>query len=292
MHRFDRDTAVTPLEAPEPPPAEVRGGAGPTPGATRTFEARIDRGWWILRGPNGGYVAAILLRAMQAAVGDDARAPRSLTVHYTSPPAEGAARVETRLERAGRSLSTVTARLLQEGRLKALAVGAFSRPREGPELRHARRPEVPPPEAIEPLALDAPPEPGALTLRERFDSRPAVGPSSVGSGDKEALAGGWMRLAEGPRPLDPPLAATLTDAWPPSVFSWTPPGELVLGVPTVDLTVHFRAKLPPPGLVDGEFVLGVFRTREAHEGFVEEDGEIWSRDGLLLAQSRQLAIIG
>jgi hypothetical protein len=33
-----------------------------------------------------------------------------------------------------------------------------------------------------------------------------------------------------------------------------------------------------------------FRTRTAREGFLEEDGEIWSADGTLLAQSRQLAI--
>ena len=62
-----------------------------------------------------------------------------------------------------------------------------------------------------------------------------------------------------------------------------------LGVPTVDLTIHFRN----PGHVvsAGEFCLTRFRTRVAAEGFVEEDGEIWSRDGVLLAQSRRLAAI-
>ena len=33
------------------------------------------------------------------------------------------------------------------------------------------------------------------------------------------------------------------------------------------------------------------RTNVVPEGFLEEDGEIWSRDGVLLAQSRQLAAI-
>jgi acyl-CoA thioesterase len=34
-----------------------------------------------------------------------------------------------------------------------------------------------------------------------------------------------------------------------------------------------------------------FRTRLAAEGYLEEDGEIWDRDGRLLAHSRQLALI-
>jgi acyl-CoA thioesterase len=59
------------------------------------------------------------------------------------------------------------------------------------------------------------------------------------------------------------------------------------GVPTVDLTVHIRAALPLPG----DFVLAVFRTREVSGGFLEEDGEIWSRDGRLLAHSRQLGVM-
>ena len=54
----------------------------------------------------GGYVAALVLRALAGSVDPD-RAPRSLTVHYTAPPVEGPVRIETRVERVGRSMSAV-----------------------------------------------------------------------------------------------------------------------------------------------------------------------------------------
>jgi acyl-CoA thioesterase len=276
--RFDRDTEVRALG----------GGA---------FEGRIDGGWWIVRGPNGGYLAAILLRALAAAVGDPERAPRSLTVHFLRPPAEGPVRIETRLERVGRTLTTATARMLQEGRLQALAVAAFAKPRQAPELHHAVMPEVEPPERLALLPRVAPPpsqgadDPPPLSMRERYEERWALGapPGSPGSG--RALAGGWIRLRE-PRALDAPLLAALSDAWPPAVFSTAELGTIAGGVPTIDLTVHFRAPLPPPGAGPHDWALVAFQTREAREGFIEEDGEIWSRDGVLLAQSRQLAVVG
>ena len=54
--------------------------------------------------------------------------------------------------------------------------------------------------------------------------------------------------------------------------------------------VHFRAELPISAAADA-WTLAVFHSRVARGGFVEEDGEIWSADGLLLAHSRQLALV-
>jgi len=266
-NRFDRDTAVRPL-------GSERG--------VHAFEGRIDPGWWIARGPNGGYVAAIVLRALAACVEPD-RAPRSLTVHYTAPPAEGPVRIEARVERTGRSLSTISGRMLQGDRVLALALGAFSKPRPGPSFDHAQPPEAPPPEAC-------PRFEGRTPMNARYDYRWAVGHPPF-SGVEHALSGGWIRSAE-PRVADAPLMAAFTDAWPPACFALLRPGEAPTPVPTVDLTVHFRRDLPLEGAAPGDFYLAVFRSRFSEQGFVEEDGEVWSRDGVLLAQSRQLAVIG
>ena len=264
--RFDRDTAARALDE-------------------GVYEGRIDRGWWVFAGPNGGYVGAILLRALEAAVGDASRAPRSLTIHYTARPEEGRVEIHTRVERAGSSLTTVSARMLQEGRLVALALAAFSKPREAAVLQHAAMPEVIPPERAAPLP---PPTTSSVSIRERFDSRFAYG-GTIGSQSGRAETGGWIRLAE-PRLVDAPLVVAFADGWPPALFSHLAPGLTTRGIPTVDLTVHFRSTLPLAAARPDDWTLVTFRTRVVREGFLEEDGELWSRDGRLLAQSRQLAV--
>jgi len=47
----------------------------------------------------------------------------------------------------------------------------------------------------------------------------------------------------------------------------------------------------PADATPEDFYLGVFRSRTLAGGFAEEDGEIWTRGGVLLAQSRQLAML-
>ncbi|HZJ26843.1 MAG TPA: thioesterase family protein [Acidimicrobiia bacterium] len=244
------------------------------------YEADMSTAWWVARGPNGGYLAAVILRALAATVDDPQRSPRSLTVHYASPPTEGTVRLITTRERVGRSLTTVTCRTEQDGRLVALAVAAFSAPRPGPEFCDVVMPQVPGPEAFvpRPLPAEAPP------IARRWDTRWAIGrppvPGAPGTG-------GWIRLPE-VRSVDALVAAAMTDGWIPPMLGRIQEPAIV---PTVDLTIHFRSELPHPGLAPDAYVLAVFRTRAAAGGFLEEDGEIWAPDGTLLAQSRQLATI-
>ena len=239
----------------------------------------MDEAWFAPRGPNGGFVAAVVLRAMQERVADPLRRPRSLTLHYLRPPAAGEVEVAVAVEREGRRLSTVSARLEQGGRLCVVALAAFSD--EFPTVADYAdaAPEVAAPETIEPSAR----HPALPPIAHRFETRPAVGPAPF-SGADEALTGGWIAFADGPQPIDAPALALLADAWLPAPFTrLTEP----VGAPTVDLTIHFRA----PEVVVEEPVLAVFRSRVAHAGCCEEDGELWSADGRLLAQSRQLALL-
>jgi acyl-CoA thioesterase len=264
--RFDRDTEPHPLG----------GGA---------YGVRVERAWWVVRGPNGGYVAALLVRALEHAVGDPLRPLRSLTVHYLRPPAEGEARIDTTIERAGRTVTTTSARLFQGGKLQAIALAAFARTSASVEMHHALPPEVAPPEAC-------PARGGSgIPIHEQFEQRVAIGPLPLmGPRTREARTGGWLRLVE-PRPLDAALLVAYADSWPPSVFTSSEVPPSPGGIPTVDLTVHVRTPLPIPGMRPEDPVLVSFRTREVSQGLLEEDGEIWSRDGRLIAHSRQLALM-
>ena len=237
--------------------------------------------WFVGRGPNGGLFAAQATRAMALLAADPAREPRSLTLHYLAPAAAGPVEVIGTVERAGRSTTAVSLRFEQEGRTVALALGACARWREGGTDyadETLRMPDVPAPEDVAPVGDDVP---GLPAFVGNYDWRWAVP-----GGGARARVGGWLATRD-PRPVDAVSLAAFADAFPPAVFPLldgrTP------GAPTVDLTIHWRS--PASAFPADGWVLGAFRSRRLAGGAFEEDGELWSRDGVLLAQSRQLALL-
>jgi acyl-CoA thioesterase len=246
------------------------------------YAAEMNADWSAPNGPNGGYLAAVVLRAMGHAVADALRAPRSLTLHYLRPPAPGPAVVEVAVERAGRSLTSLSARMTQDGRLCVLALGAFSLDFPSVADYAEPAPAAPPPADVAPVA----PHPLAPPIAHRFEIRPALGNRPF-SGSDEAVTGGWLRLRE-PRPADALALALYTDAWLPAPWARL---EAPNPAPTIDLTIHFRHRLPIADADPAQPVLARFHSSTSAEGFAEEDGMLWSADGTLLAQSRQLALL-
>jgi acyl-CoA thioesterase len=245
------------------------------------YEGTILEDWWTPRGPLGGYVMAILMRGVLLAVDDGERQPRSLTVHFLRPPQAGPIVVRPRVERKGRSLTTATARLEQDGKLIALGVGAFSSAWPGPELSEAPMPQVDPPGERATIrgnvpGAEPPPFMGRLTMQRRF-GEPAF------SGAEHALTGGWLGLLE-ERPVDAVTLLVLADAWYPAPW---PRLKALAPAPTIEMSVVFRAPLP----LSDSLLLGKFHSRLVRDGFFDEQGELWAPDGTLVAQSRQLALL-
>jgi acyl-CoA thioesterase len=274
---FDRDTAVTRIE---------RGGDNAAQTDNEAlFAADIAPGWRAGRGPHGGYLAAILLRALVATVDDPERTPRSLTVHYTRAPEPGTIEIRTTVERSGRSLSTLSARMEQGGRVTALALAAFSVPWAAPGANELPMPELPPADAERrstPKLFKGAPE-----FTHQLVMQPKVGAIPFAGSGAPMRIGGWIGLPE-ERPVDALSLALFCDAWfPPSFIALDSPAIS----PTIDLTIHFRQAISECACDPAALCLSVFDTRLLHDGLFEEDGVIWAADGTVLAQSRQLGII-
>jgi acyl-CoA thioesterase len=267
------------------------------------FAGEVEDGWGAPPGPNGGYLAAILTRALQHELAPDGdRQLRTLATHYLRPSQPGPIEVEIETVRAGKRFSTGRATAYQNGKETMTALGAFSTP--GLPAAATWTPALPavasaPERAADRLPpgtyrsdsdawLETTPEMPSIVSRVKIAPRLGGTPFSgrelaPGEGPQ---TGGWIELPT-PRRIDAAYIALLADVWwPPSLEPLTAPAI----APTIDLTVHIRADLPPDGFPD-QPVLGRFRTTAAVNGTMEEDGELFLADGTLLAQSRQLALL-
>jgi acyl-CoA thioesterase len=259
---FDKDTTVR------------RDGGG--------WAAELNPAWNVGQNPNGGYLLALAVRALQEETGRPD--PVTVTAHYLSPPGAGEVQIQTRVIKPGRTFVTATAELVQGGRERVRIIAAMGNlsERRGPTRISARPPDIPPPDECTPLA--------ELTRRagrpvpevmNRFDLRlPEDSPwGRAGEGDPFEITG-WIRFQDGTEPTAL-SALVFADAFPPTLL-----GSVAAGwVPTIELTVHVRGR-PAPG-----WLLGTFKTRVLVDGLLEEDGELWDSEGRPVALSRQLAMV-
>ncbi len=266
LSEFDRDTSVRLRE----------------PGVYVTC---LSPGWAIGQALNGGYLLAVIGRALSDALPHPD--PFTITAHYLSATTPGPATVRTNLARNGRTLSTGSASLFQTGslgheveRIRVLASYGDLDTVAGDVRTSAQPPAMPPFEQCfsahdNPQGPDAGPE---ISKRLNLRLDPATCGWAVGAPSGRGEMRAWFGLADG-RQADPFSLLMAVDALPPTAF------ELGLSgwVPTVELTVHVRAR-PAPGPLRVSVT-----TVNLAGGFLEEDVQIWDSANRLVAQSRQLA---
>lgn len=112
----------------------------------------------------------------------------------------------------------------------------------------------------------------------RFGQRIAMSTVGFATGQRQDRAA--LRAVVHPEPADQLAAIIACDITPPA--AWNPLGTTGW-VPTVELTVHLRAR-PVAGPMSIDVV-----THHVQDGFLEEDAVVRDADGRLVAQSRQLA---
>ncbi|MFD3588792.1 thioesterase family protein [Streptomyces sp. NPDC058683] len=263
---FDRDTAVTRR-------------------APGVYAIDLSAGWTIINAVNGGYLLAVLGRALADTLPHPD--PFTISAHYLTASQPGPAVIRTNTVRTGRTLSTGQASLFQydgDGneveRIRVLAsYGDLAALPD--DVRTAATPPAIPPmdQCFGPEDGPAPVD-GSSAITERLMLK--LDPSTLGwalgapSGKGEMRS--WFGLADG-RDADPLALLLAVDALPPTAFEIGLKGW----VPTVELTVHVRHR-PAPGPLRVSVT-----TRNLAGGFLEEDAEVWDSADRLVAQSRQLA---
>ena len=239
----------------------------------------MSPGWTIAGKPNGGYLLALLGRAVTAS--SDHPHVLAASAHYLRSPDPGPVVVEAEELRRGRSASQFRARLRQGDTTAVEALFTTGRLEPGTTPTWdagAPRIVLPAPDdlfrvpAVTPLGTEA------LAMGQvdlRLD--PACGGFTTPPTGRGELRG-WLALG-GDEPIDPLSLLYAVDALPPATFDIAPSGW----VPTLELTAYVRA-LPAPGAVT------VRQTAQLVEaGRVDEDCWVWDSTGRLVAQATQLA---
>lgn len=270
--------------------------AGGVPGQTRAMSEFDDAtavdadgrcwihgGWDIGGNANGGYLMAIAANGLRQVAGRPD--PVTVTAHYLSPGTPGEAAVTGEVVKAGKRFSSVTGALVSGGRTIIQVLGSFgdlaTNAASDFVSTNGAPPDLPP---IDQCIARSPEQGGVpVPLMDRLDVH--LHPDHAGwlRGEKTRVGevAGWLSFRDG-RPIDTLGLLLVADALPPAVFNLDIPAGWV---PTVEMTVHVRA-IPAPGPVRC-----VFRTRFVHGGMFEEDGEVWDSSGVLVALSRQLALL-
>lgn len=273
-------------------------------GGGRHYTARIHPSWDGPVATHGGLLQAIALRAIDAEINADGRyQARSFSCHFLRPPKHGTVEIFVDPLRRGRRFATSRSTITQEGK-PCVTVLATHSVREMNEIAHwaLPAPVVPPaPPRSAPrvgpkeylaapteswLAMPdgAPPFFDQVLLAPRFGSAPFRGKAV--DLERGTDNGGWISTPE-PQKIDTAWLALIIDIlWPPVLQTLTEPAM----APTLDLTTHIRADIPPEGLDDQPLLLHNV-TRAALGGLSDTDGYVFSADGALLAQGRQLQLL-
>ncbi|MYZ08673.1 thioesterase family protein [Streptomyces sp. SID2999] len=263
---FDRDTEV------------VRRSPG-------VYDIDLSAGWTIISAVNGGYLLAVLGRALADTLPHPD--PFTVSAHYLTASQPGPAVIRTETVRTGRTLSTGQASLFQydaEGneveRIRVLASYGDLAALPDDVRTSAVPPAIPPLERCLGPADGPAPVDGSSAITERLMLKldPATVGWAVGAPSGKGEMRAWFGLADG-RDADPFSLLLAVDALPPTAFEI----GLTGWVPTVELTVHVRHR-PAPGPLRVSIT-----TRNLAGGFLEEDAEVWDSEDRLVAQSRQLA---
>ena len=235
---------------------------------------------WAIWGPNGGYLAAIALRAAGTAVPAGHR-PAAFSCQYLSSAAFEAVSILVDPVKQGRSAWCLNVALLQHGKRFLQAQVWTTNREEGPAHTDAKAPDAARPSGLRPIE-DYTKGQAKHPFWAHFDTRP-VRYFPPGEPDpRGAIFQNWQRFVgyknDGDLFLDAARCLLLIDTmpWPTFHRSLTAPPAYI--APSLDLTVW----LHQPAM-DADWLLIDAHADTSAGGLIHGGGRIWTEDGRLIA---------
>lgn len=238
----------------------------------------VPETWSQGRGAFGGYVTAVMVRALEDSAPD--RPLRSLTAELCGPLGVGRTNVDLRVLRAGNAVTTTAVMLGQQGEIQAHGVGVLGRART---TDHDRTTISPP--QVAPWR-DVVPAPNhgvfAPSFMQHFEMRILRGAPFGGA--TEPVVEGWVRPKRPGQRRDAAYLAGCIDCFYPCLFAIEKTAR-----PMATIAFTFQ---PFAFAGDPDAPLA-YRARmiAAADGYCVEFRELWSEDGHLVALNQQTMVI-
>lgn len=248
-------------------------------GTAGRYQAQLSRNWEIW-GPNGGYLAALALRA----AGKHAEIPRpsSLYCHFLSSPQFSTVELEVEILKRGKRSESLSVIMRQNGRptLHALIRTAADAP--GYEHQHVVAPDVRRPEQLKTWSELNPGYSGPrYQFWENIDSRPIDQRMGSERKTEKAIRQEWVRFIPQTRFDDPFVDAAraliLLDTYGyPAAFESYPNGKYI--APNLDTSAWFHQSSQ-----ESEWLLIDHACPVGTGGLLFASGNVWDESGRLVA---------
>jgi acyl-CoA thioesterase len=254
------------------------------------WQGRTSPDYWAFVGPFGGATAATILRALiehPERAGD----PLSMTVNYCALIAEGAFDLDVRLVKANRSSQHWCVELTQGAEIATLATAVFAERRPSWSHQPAAFPQATPFAQVRPYPKVAAPWVKQYDLRFVEgcpDFRPGAKINNKNENRTEP-ASAFTKLWIGdrvPRKIDALSLTAMSDAFFGRVFLAR---QELVPFGTVSLTTYFHADADDLANEDITHLLAVADAKTFHKSYGDQNGELWSPSGRLLATTTQIA---
>ena len=243
----------------------------------------ISADWGQGRTIFGGITAAILLVAAQDKVSTSHHI-QSISTNFIGPlQADSPFDIEVEVLRAGRSVTQVLAKIVQDQQVLVIQQTSFVLSREsGISITDNSSPDMPVPE--EPNFLVDTPE-LAPAFVQHFDIHMNSGKNPFSASD-ESHVYGWMRFKDTIEQMNDAHITCLIDAWPPAVLQQF---KQFGACSTSSWYIEFAN--PKPEVQAGQWLAYKCHTDQAGDGYAHTDAKIWNEAGQLIATSRQTVAI-